>query len=195
MTNTIIRNQENKKGKEELLNDIIDDLMDVCDSILATYIADWEGLSFASKLPLDVNDEIISATTLFTLEGAEATRKELEKSLLGKNISYLIMMTETQLGPAYMIVFPIETLGYIACVSKKREDMGIIIQNMKTASKSVKDILFGISSEKIEDSGPSPPKESIETKEDYIKQFAGEKYDNLWKKLKTLKDMAEENKY
>ncbi|MFX1451997.1 MAG: hypothetical protein ACFFCM_14255 [Promethearchaeota archaeon] len=191
MTNSITKNQTNKKGKQELLNDIIDDLMDVCDSILATYIADWEGLSFASKLPIDVNDELVSATTLFTLEGAEATRKELEKSLLGKNISYLILMTETQLGPAYMMVFPIEKLGYISCISKKREDMGIIIQNMKTASKKVKDILFGAQSEKSEEDKPSTPTQLIETKEEYIKQIAGEKYDNLFKKLKTLKDMVE----
>ncbi|MHA1379894.1 MAG: hypothetical protein ACTSRG_16110 [Candidatus Helarchaeota archaeon] len=183
MTNTIIKNQDGKKGKEELLNDIINDLMETIDSLLAVNIADWEGLSFASRLPLEVNDEVISATTLFTLEGAEATRKELENRLLGNKISYLIMMTELDNIPAYMMVFPIENLGYIACVSNKREDMGIIIQNMKIASKKVQEILFG--GEK-----PTTPLE-INQKIDTISKMSGSKYENLLDKLKKLKDIVE----
>ncbi|MHA1302067.1 MAG: hypothetical protein ACTSO9_21850 [Candidatus Helarchaeota archaeon] len=182
MTNTLTRNQDGKKGKQELLNDIINDLMENIDSLLAVNIADWEGLSFASRLPLEVNDEVISATTLFTLEGAEATRKELESSLLGKKISYLIMMTEVEKNPTYMMVFPIENLGYIACVSNKREDMGIIIQDMKIASKKVKEILFG---------SPTTPKVEIDKKIETIQQMSGQKYENLLEKLKKLKNLME----
>lgn len=176
MNESLIENENGKRGKEELLNDIINDLMSNCDSILAIIIADWQGLSYASKLPDGVNEEVISATTILTLEGTEGTRKELEKSLLGNKLSYLIIVTEDD--PAYMIIFPIETLGYIACVSKKREDMGIIIQNTKSAAKKVLEILM------------IKPTQKKEEKSEYIEQYVTEKYENLLDKLKNLKTMV-----
>ncbi|MHA1311706.1 MAG: hypothetical protein ACTSQO_12405 [Candidatus Helarchaeota archaeon] len=99
----------------------------------------------ASKLPQQNFDkeELIAATTLFSLTGAEDTRRELQNTLLGNKISYLLIMTEGEshgITP-YMVVCPIENLGYIACISNKREDMAIMIMNMKKAAKEVIDIL------------------------------------------------------
>ncbi|MHA1264552.1 MAG: roadblock/LC7 domain-containing protein [Candidatus Helarchaeota archaeon] len=164
-----------RESKGVLLNQIVAELLKTCDSILAVIIADWQGLSFASKLPQDVNEEEISATTLFTLEGAEGTRKELEKSLLGKKLSYLILVTERENKPAYMIIFPIEDLGYIACISHTREDMAVIIQNMKIAAKKAADIL----------AVPQNEDHHLDT----IEQLIAPKYDNLMKKLNALKNV------
>jgi len=113
--------------------------------IQAVIIADWQGLAMASKLPEEDLDkeELIAATTLFSLTGAEDTRKELQETLLGKKLSYLLMMTEGgSLGlTPYMVVCPISNLGYIACVSNKREDMAIMIMNMKQAAEKASDVL------------------------------------------------------
>jgi len=163
-----------KETKGDLLNQIVKDLMASCDSISAVIIADWQGLSFASKLPEAINEDEISATTLFTLEGAEGTRKELEKSLLGNKLSYLIMVTERNNKPAYMVIFPIENLGYIATVSNAREDMGVIIQNMKTAVHKAAKILV------------DTEKNLIDTSEN-IEQLIAPKYDKLMEKLEKLK--------
>ncbi|MFX0141709.1 MAG: roadblock/LC7 domain-containing protein, partial [Candidatus Hodarchaeota archaeon] len=171
-----------QKGKQQLLNEIINDLMASCDSIKAVIIADWQGLSFASKLPENINEQIISATTLFTIEGAEGTRKELEYELLGNKLSYLIMATEDE--TAFMIIFPIGNIGYIASVSKIREDLGLITQNMKIAAKKVKDILI------------IPPKDDrimleVSTeKPKYMETFVATKYESILEKLKNLKKIA-----
>jgi predicted regulator of Ras-like GTPase activity (Roadblock/LC7/MglB family) len=172
---TLFSSGSNRENKGVLLNQIVDELTKKCE-VLAVIIADWQGLSFASKLPKQVNEEEISATTLFTLEGAEGTRKELEKTLLGKKLSYLILVTERLGKPAYMIIFPIEDLGYIACISHIREDMAVIIQNMKAASKKAAEIL--VVSEKGDQC-------SLDT----IEQLIAPKYDNLMKKLDALKNV------
>ncbi len=174
--NTLLPSRSIGENKGLLLNNIVDELMKNCDSILAVILADWQGFSFASKLPKTVNEDEISATTLFTLEGAEGTRKELEKSLLGNKLSYLILVTERQKQPAYMIIFPIQELGYIASISHTREDMGVIIQNMKTAAKKASEILS--SSEKL-------MKDSSES----VEQLIAPKYDQLMKKLDALKQV------
>ncbi len=165
---------KNNKGKGELLNNIVNELMVNCDSLSAVIIADWQGLSFASKLPQDVNEEEISATTLFTLEGAEGTRKELERSLLGKKLSYLIMVTEKSNKSAYMYVFPISKLGYIACISEMKEDAALIVQNMKTAVKKAEKILAIPESQIVEES---------------VEPLITSKYNNLMKKLEALKSL------
>ena len=130
-----------RETKGGILNTIVKDLMASCDSILAVIIADWQGLSFASKLPEGVNEDEISATTLLTLAGAEGTIKELERTLLGNKLSYLIMVTEQNNQMAYMVIYPIENLGYLAAVLYAREDMGVIIQNMKTSVQKAAEIL------------------------------------------------------
>jgi predicted regulator of Ras-like GTPase activity (Roadblock/LC7/MglB family) len=163
-----------REGKGEKLNKILSELRASC-NILAVIIADWQGLSFASKLPDDVNEEEISATTLFTLEGAEGTRRELERSLLGEKISYLIMVTERKSKPAYLILFPIENLGYIACISHIREDMGVIIQNMRTAARKAAAILR--------------EEEDLKDKVKSVEQLITPKYDQLMKKLEALKNV------
>ncbi|MHA1277435.1 MAG: hypothetical protein ACTSQI_19715 [Candidatus Helarchaeota archaeon] len=169
---TSLRNIKETKG--ELLNKIVNELMANCDTLEAVIIADWQGLSFASKLPKDVNEDEISATTLFTLEGAEGTRKELEKSLLGTKLSYLMMVTEKDGKPAYMFVFPIETLGYIACISYVREDMALIVQNMRIAAEKAAKVL-------------ASPEKSAD--EDTIEPIITSKYKNLLQKLETLKSV------
>jgi predicted regulator of Ras-like GTPase activity (Roadblock/LC7/MglB family) len=175
MANTVATSKSSKReAKGDLLNQVVKDLMVGCDSILAVIIADWQGLSFASKLPQAINEDEISATTLFTLEGAEGTRKELEKSLLGNKLSYLIMVTERNNKPAYMVIFPIENLGYIAVVSHTREDMGVIIQNMKAAVQKAAEILSDV------DKNPMITQENLE-------QLITPKYDKLMEKLDKLK--------
>ncbi|MBD3229801.1 MAG: hypothetical protein GF329_16585 [Candidatus Lokiarchaeota archaeon] len=113
--------------------------------IQAVIIADWQGLAMASKLPAENLDkeDLIAATTLFSLTGAEDTRKELQDSLLGKKLNYLLMMTDggKYANTPYMVVCPIENLGYIACISNIREDMAILIMNMKKAADKAADIL------------------------------------------------------
>ncbi len=167
-----IRNAKETKGA--LLNKIVEDLMANCDTIEAVIIADWQGFSFASKLPKDVNEDEISATTLFTLEGAEGTRRELEKSLLGHKLSYLMMVTEKGDNLAYMFVFPIETLGYIASISCAREDIALIVQNMKIAAEKAAKILVS-------------PEDKI--KEENIEPKITSKYKSLLQKLETLKSV------
>lgn len=174
--NSMLSSRSNGENKGLLLNKIVDELLKNCDSILAVIIADWQGFSFASKLPKDVNEDEISATTLFTLEGAEGTRKELEKSLLGNKLSYLILVTDRLQQPAYMIIFPIQDLGYIACISHTREDMGVIIQNMRTAAKKAAQILA--SQDKLKD-----------LISDSVEQLIAPKYDQLMKKLDALKQV------
>ncbi|NVM55541.1 MAG: hypothetical protein HWN66_17675 [Candidatus Helarchaeota archaeon] len=173
---TLFISRSSREGKGALLNKIVNELMKNCDTILATIIADWQGLSFASKLPKDVNEDEISATTLFTLEGAEGTRKELEKSLLGNKLSYLIMVTEFQKKPKYMIIFPIDSLGYIASVSHTREDMGVIIQNMKIAAYKAAQILV-------------VPEKAGAKAEASVEHLLAPKYDQLMKKLEALKNV------
>ena len=141
MEHLLSSNNNKKESKSTSLNKILNELMANCDSLEAVIIADWQGLSFASKLPNGVNEDEISATTLFTLEGAEGTRKELEKSLLGDKLSYLIMVTEKDGKPAWMFVFPIEKLGYIASITRAREDIALIVQNMGIAAKKAAEIL------------------------------------------------------
>lgn len=174
--NSLSSARSNGENKGLLLNKIVDELLKNCDSILAVIIADWQGFSFASKLPKDINEDEISATTLFTLEGAEGTRKELEKSLLGNKLSYLILVTERLQQPAYMIIFPIQDLGYIASISHTREDMGVIIQNMKTAAKKAAQILT--SQDKLKD-----------LTSDSVEQLIAPKYEQLMKKLDALKQV------
>ena len=175
MANTEVTSRSSKREtKGDMLNAIVKDLMANCDSILAVIIADWQGLSFASKLPEGVNEDEISATILFTLEGSEGTRKELEKSLLGNKLSYLVMVTERNTKMAYIVICPIENLGYIAAVSYAREDMGVIIQNMKTAVQKAVDILAENGKAVAE------PQENLE-------QLIAPKYDKLMEKLSTLK--------
>lgn len=173
---TLFPSEGNKENKGALLNQIVEDLMKNCESILAVIIADWQGLSFASKLPGTVNEEEISATTLFTLEGAEGTRKELAKTLLGNKLSYLILVTERQGKLAYMIIFPIADLGYIACISHIREDMGVIIQNVKSAAQKAATSLEATCKENHQLS-------------DTIEQQIAPKYDTLMKKLEALKNV------
>jgi len=166
--------RESKGGK---LNKIVNELQVNC-NVLAVIIADWQGLSIASKLPDYVNEEEISATTLFTLEGAEGTRRELQKSLLGEKISYLILVTELKgkpEKPAYLILFPIENLGYIACISHIREDMGVIIQNMRAAAKKAAAILA--------------EEEDLKQKVKTVEHLITPKYDQLMKKLEALKSV------
>ncbi len=168
------KGETKRETKGDMLNQIVKDLMASCDSILAVIIADWQGLSFASKLPEAVNEDEISATTLFTLEGAEGTRKELEKTLLGNKLSYLIMVTERNSKLAYMVICPIENLGYIAAVSHTREDMGVIIQSMKIAVQKAVEILIETEKTLVE------PQENLE-------QLIAPKYDKLMDKLNKLK--------
>ncbi|MHA1651728.1 MAG: hypothetical protein ACTSYB_16165 [Candidatus Helarchaeota archaeon] len=163
-----------KESKGVLLNKIVDELIENCDSIEAVIIADWQGLSFASKLPKDINEDEISATTLFTLEGAEGTRKELENSLLGTKLSYLIMVTEKDGKPAYMLIFPIETVGYIACISYAKEDIALIVQNMKIAAKKAYQILA------------SPEETNVQ---ESIEPLIKSKYKSLLQKLDVLKNV------
>lgn len=175
--NTLFSSRSSKETKGVLLNNIVNELMANCDSILAVIIADWQGLSFASKLPKDVSEDEISATTLFTLEGAEGTRKELEKSLLlGKKLSYLILVTERLGKPAYMIIFPIDSLGYIASISHIREDMGVIIQNMRGAAKKAAQVL-------------AAPDKDAQADIENVEQLLAPKYENLMKKLEALKNV------
>ncbi len=174
MDESTLSSRSGKENKGALLNNIVNEIMANCDSILAVIIADWQGLSFASKLPKDVHEDEISATTLFTLEGAEGTRKELEKSLLGNRLSYVILVTELDQKPAFMIIFPIESLGYIASISHTREDMGVIIQNMRTASKKAARIL-------------SAPETRSTDGEESVEQLLAPKYNRLMEKLEALK--------
>ena len=176
MANTVVTSNGKRETKGDMLNQIVKDLMASCDSILAVIIADWQGLSFASKLPEGVNEDEISATTLFTLEGAEGTRKELEKTLLGSKLSYLVMVTERNSKLAYIIICPIESLGYIAAVSHTREDMGVIIQSMKIAVQKAIEILVETEKTLVE------PQENLE-------QLIAPKYDKLMDKLNKLKQV------
>lgn len=176
MNETTLSSRSSKETKGVLLNKIVNDLMANCDSLLAVIIADWQGLSFASKLPKDVNEDEISATTLFTLEGAEGTRKELDKSLLGNKLSYVILVTERLGKPAYMVIFPIDSLGYIASISHMREDMGVIIQNMRGAAKKAAQILVA-------------PNKGAQADTESVEQLLAPKYDQLMKKLEALKSV------
>lgn len=172
MENTVTSNS-NKESKSTQLNNIVNTLMEKCDSCEAVIIADWQGLSFASKLPKDINEDEVSATTLFMLEGAEGTRKELEKSLVGDKLSYLMMVSEKDGKTAYMFVFPIGTVGYIASISYAREDMALIVQNMKIAANKSLEIL----------------QSTQETESRSIDSQIAPKYKNLLQKLEALKDV------
>ncbi|MHA1230714.1 MAG: hypothetical protein ACTSRP_10395 [Candidatus Helarchaeota archaeon] len=140
------------KSKSYELNRILEELLSSVE-IQAVIIADWQGLAMASKLPQENLDkeDLIAATTLFSLTGAEDTRKELQDTLLGKKLSYLLMMTEEgKYGTTpFMVVCPIEDLGYIACISNKREDMAIMIMNMKRAAEKAADVLLPHKREEI----------------------------------------------
>ena len=165
------------------MNRILEKLLSSVE-VSALIIADWQGLPMASKLPdNDRNKEdLIAATTLFSLTGAEDTRKELQNSLLGKKLSYLLVMTEDEGGGTpYIVVCPIGHLGYIACVSNKREDMAILIMNMKEAAREALNILSGSREmQKVEEMT-----EIVEKVKSIKEQQTQEsKYDNILKKIK-----------
>ncbi|MFX1293423.1 MAG: hypothetical protein ACFFD2_00995 [Promethearchaeota archaeon] len=174
MDDILFSKKDSKENKSDLLNKIVNELMENCDSMEAVIIADWQGLSFASKLPKDVNEDEISATTLFTLEGAEGTRKELEKTLLGTKLTYLLMVSEKDNKPAYMFVFPIERLGYIASISHVREDNALIVQNMKIACKKAEKVL-------------AVPEKTRKQKS--MEPILTKKYKNVLQKLDALKNV------
>jgi len=144
----------------------------------------------ASKLPpqdLD-KEELIAATTLFSLTGAEDTRKELQDTLLGKKLGYLLMMTEeSRFGiTPYMVVCPVEDLGYIACVSNKREDMAILIMNMKRAAVKIADVLIPHKDFK-ENFEISPIIEKVQTIQDTPPEDT--RYNKILNKIKNLRNI------
>lgn len=174
------------KSKSSKLNKILEELLSSVE-IQAVIIADWQGLAIASKLPSEELDkeELIAATTLFSLTGAEDTRKELQDTLLGKRINYLLIMTEGgKFGlTKFMIVCPINNLGYIACVSNKREDMAILIMNMKKAAEKAAEILTPHEEEQ-------EIVQSIDNVESY-QEISSEdkKYNTILSKIKSLKSI------
>jgi predicted regulator of Ras-like GTPase activity (Roadblock/LC7/MglB family) len=132
-------------SKSHNLNIILDQLLKTSE-ILAAIVADWQGLVIASKLPdgeVDgIDEDLIAATTLFSLSGAEDTRRELENTLLGKKLDFLLIMTEGDNSNKFMIICPVNGLGYIACLSNIRQDLAVIKMNMKKAAKEILKILI-----------------------------------------------------
>lgn len=132
-------------SKSHNLSKILDQLLKTSE-IRAAIVADWQGLVIASKLPDgevdEVDEDLIAATTLFSLTGAEDTRRELQNTLLGKKLDFLLIMTEGKNNSSkFMIVCPVNGLGYIACLSSIREDLAVIKMNMKKAAKEILKIL------------------------------------------------------
>lgn len=193
MENGDIIESNGAKSKSFKLNQILEELLSSVD-IQAVIIADWQGLAMASKLPAENLDkeDLIAATTLFSLTGAEDTRKELQDSLLGKKLNYLLMMTDggKYSRTPYMVVCPVENLGYIACISNIREDLAILIMNMKNAAEKAAEILVPHKiPQKIQEMAPVIDK--VKSYQDTPSE--DKRYNTILNKIRSLKKIQVSN--
>ncbi|MBD3226703.1 MAG: hypothetical protein GF329_00820 [Candidatus Lokiarchaeota archaeon] len=143
----------------------------------------------ASKMPAQDADkeELIAATTLFSLNGAEDTRKELQDSLLGISLDFLLIMTEGKDNSnKFMIICPIDGIGYIACISAIKEDIAVIKMNMKNASKEILQILTAEETE-VNMTSDRNVIEKIQSK----KENNDDKYTNIISKIEALKKIKD----